>query len=348
MALAFTVSFQNTSQFPLRHVSDGINGDWTPRPPDRIDPGETAEWQTTSDKFATGTSGWVQYSVGLPPDPKLGEVAAGVLLTWENKFIGGIDFAPTLRQATEDLAVADVSNQFEVVVTASGDPGSDAADDFATAVVVGPVSLFHARAPKVYWEFRRRGRESQPLTVGLTVDLPAAPPTVLVAVSRPTGDAWCGAWAEREVGASRIDVNVSAAKGVFDVEASEFSTPRLSLHGVRSESRAVVAYRGDVWPQAPIPATPVKRVDVPSLPNVRNVAPSTRNVVPTAPSRPNRPASTLKGNDVLPLGNNVLLELYEERIAATREHLRNRLRYVATSGGVVHADVMLYPHTSIR
>jgi hypothetical protein len=70
------------------------------------------------------------------------------------------------------------------------------------------------------------------------------------------------------------------------------------------------------------------------------------DISPAPVARRERPGDAIKralrGNDVLPVGDDLVLEVYEEKTVSTGEHVSYRLRYFGTSpGGGTRIDVML-------
>src|SRR5689334_2318917 len=56
------------------------HGEWITEPPGSIDPGTNGEWKSESNGVATGTEGWVEYT--------LGGVDGKSHFGWNNPFVG--------------------------------------------------------------------------------------------------------------------------------------------------------------------------------------------------------------------------------------------------------------------
>jgi hypothetical protein len=75
------VTLINYTEKKLRKVESRLlHGIWTTEPPRKVDPHDTAQWESESNGIMTGTEGWVEYEVGNDT-----EVAR---IHWNNPYIG--------------------------------------------------------------------------------------------------------------------------------------------------------------------------------------------------------------------------------------------------------------------
>lgn len=84
------IQFFNETPHTLTKIGEGLShGEWTTEPPNVIPPQTSAQWESESDGFATGTEGTADYRIsddlgdlgGVPPPLQ-------VHLHWDNPFIG--------------------------------------------------------------------------------------------------------------------------------------------------------------------------------------------------------------------------------------------------------------------
>ncbi len=86
------IVFYNDSETTLVRLGGGLDhGIWTRRPPSRIDPVTTANWESESNGVMTGTEGHVDYDIRLPS----GQSAGTCHLYWDNPFIGSNEYEET-------------------------------------------------------------------------------------------------------------------------------------------------------------------------------------------------------------------------------------------------------------
>jgi aegerolysin len=82
------VKLLNATGLNLSRQDEGLDhGIWTDNqlPPEHIPNGGTAEWQSESNGFATGTQGHVTYSVDGGP--------GAFVIAWDNPFVGSNEFS---------------------------------------------------------------------------------------------------------------------------------------------------------------------------------------------------------------------------------------------------------------
>src|SRR5262245_53968784 len=59
------VQLINFTNQPLRRLRDKLlHGIWKSQPPNKVEPLASAEWQSESHGFSTGTEGWIEFEVG--------------------------------------------------------------------------------------------------------------------------------------------------------------------------------------------------------------------------------------------------------------------------------------------
>jgi hypothetical protein len=82
------VQLTNFTNQPLRRLRDELlHGIWTAHPPNKVEPLESAVYQSESYGFCTGREGWIEFEVGD---------GSGVMrLHWNNPFIGSNGYSHT-------------------------------------------------------------------------------------------------------------------------------------------------------------------------------------------------------------------------------------------------------------
>lgn len=75
------ITLVNETKESLKLNGDKIlHGMWTTKPPRKIEPFETVEWQSESNGILTGTEGWVEYSVS--------DGSGLAQFHWNNPYVG--------------------------------------------------------------------------------------------------------------------------------------------------------------------------------------------------------------------------------------------------------------------
>ena len=138
----------------------------------------------------------------------------------------------------------------------------------------------------------------------------------------------------------RLALRISPLGTGFEVDVEERAEVSLADERPERLTESLPGYRGDVWPTPGVPlVSGTTSWEIVSS-AVRETG--TRFVSFLGSALP-------KPRAILRVQQNIRLQLYEERVAATRVLTRHRLRYLRRDlEGNVVADVLLYPATVLR
>jgi hypothetical protein len=327
----YIVHVTNHSPFPLTYSDAALDrGTWVQKPPPQIAPNETGRWEAITAQRGIEpalTIGSVRYDVDLTMS-NVPSAGAGVTFTWLGADNGQASFKSSLGATAGRLISGDFSSQFLV--------------DDSDATTERREPIIDVIADRISVSAQVRMEAGSLKYQPLHVTLPPSHATELVAISSPSG--WNGNWAERDLAPTRILVSVNKNKDVFDVTVRQQSDVNFQKAGIVIAKERVPSYTVD------------------HLPWVDPAPPSGPSVIPLPDgARLPRPVIDRRGSsigsiggaftgfvEVLPVREDIRIQLYDERNAATHQHERFRVRYLRRdAGGHVVADVMLVSNQPI-
>lgn len=200
-ARTFLVQITNSTPFALTLTFDHLcHGDWTPGlkprgdpdPSKLINPGETVRWRSESAGIATGTEGYVKYTVMATEANFSNDI---VYIYWDNPFVGKTTAKTSVTTADVDPDCDFDTNhpggsefpgdpsKFEINNTGVGDVGANDSWQVLPEVIAGAAPITTPLPQVIFWGNVIEGNVEQ-AGIGLTLSVMPNPVSMMMLVQQ--------------------------------------------------------------------------------------------------------------------------------------------------------------------